>query len=100
MHVDPATLDPSSVAAYVHGAHGLSAVDFLMNIIPNTAIDAFARGDVLQVLLFAVLMGFALSYIGARGRLITEFLDQASNALFTVVGIIMRVAPIGAFGAM
>ena len=71
-----------------------------MNIIPNTFVDAFAKGDILQVLLIAILFGFALSLLGERGKPVTKFIDDLSHVIFGVVGIIMKVAPIGAFGAM
>ena len=79
-------------------AHG--TVDFLMNIIPNTVVDAFAKGDILQVLFFSVLFGFALSMLGPRGKVVFNVIDEFAHVLFGVVGIIMKVAPIGAFGAM
>jgi aerobic C4-dicarboxylate transport protein len=71
-----------------------------MNIIPNTVADAFAKGDILQVLLFSVLFGFAMSSAGERGRAVVQFIDKVGHGLFIVVGFIMRLAPIGAFGAM
>jgi aerobic C4-dicarboxylate transport protein len=99
-NVDPATLDTKSIAQYTAKTHDLSTVDFLMNIIPNTFVDAFAKGDILQVLLIAILFGVALSVLGERGRPITKFVDDLSHVIFGVVGIIMKAAPIGAFGAM
>jgi aerobic C4-dicarboxylate transport protein len=77
-----------------------STTDFLLNVIPNTVVDAFAKGEILQVLLFSVLFGFALHAFGAKGKPVFEFIDKVSHILFGIVGIIMRVAPIGAFGAM
>src|SRR5206468_5057109 len=77
-----------------------STTDFLLNVIPNTVVDAFAKGEILQVLLFAVLFGFALHRFGGRGTLVFDWIEKASHVLFTIVGYIMRVAPIGAFGAM
>jgi aerobic C4-dicarboxylate transport protein len=99
LHVDPATLDKSAVARYANAPH-VGVTDFLLNIIPNTVVDAFARGEILQVLLFAVLFGFGLSRLGENGRQVVHFLDQAGAALFGVIAIIMRAAPLGAFGAM
>jgi aerobic C4-dicarboxylate transport protein len=100
MNVDPATLDTKGIANYTQpGAIG-STTDFLMNIIPNTIFDAFAKGEILQVLLFAVLFGFALHRFGGRGTLVFDWIEKASHVLFTIVGYVMRVAPIGAFGAM
>jgi aerobic C4-dicarboxylate transport protein len=100
MNVDPATLDTKGIASYAQpGAIG-STTEFLLNIIPNTIVDAFARGEILQVLLFAVLFGFALHRFGGRGTLVFDWIEKASHVLFTIVGYIMRVAPVGAFGAM
>ncbi len=100
MNVDPATLDTKAIASYTHpGAIG-STTEFLMNIIPNTIVDAFAKGEILEVLLFAVLFGFALHRFGGRGTLVFDWIEKSSHVLFTIVGYIMRVAPIGAFGAM
>ncbi len=99
-NVNPATIDTHSIAEYTAKTKGLSTVDFLMNIIPNTFVDAFAKGDILQVLLIAILFGFALSLLGERGRPVTRFIEDLSHAIFGVVNIIMKAAPIGAFGAM
>jgi len=100
INADPATLDATSVAAYASTAKQLTTVDFVLNIIPTTIVDAFTRGDILQVLLVSVLFGLALLHLGDKGRPLVNFIDQFSHALFGVVGIIMRAAPIGAFGAM
>jgi aerobic C4-dicarboxylate transport protein len=99
-NVDASHLDTKSISDYTSRTHSLSTVDFLMNIIPNTFIDAFAKGDILQVLLISILFGVALSLLGERGRPITKFVDDMSHVIFSVVGIIMKAAPIGAFGAM
>jgi aerobic C4-dicarboxylate transport protein len=99
-NVNPATLDTKSIAEYTAKTKSLSTVDFLLNIIPNTFVDAFAKGEILQVLLIAILFGFALSMLGERGRPIARFVDDLSHVIFTVVGIVMKAAPIGAFGAM
>jgi aerobic C4-dicarboxylate transport protein len=99
-NIDPATLDTKSIAEYTAKTKSLSTIDFLMNIIPNTFVDAFAKGDILQVLLISILFGFALSMLSERGRPIARFIDDLSHAIFGVVGIIMKAAPIGAFGAM
>ena len=99
-NANPALLDTKSIAEFTAKAKGQSTVDFIMNIIPNTAVDAFAKGDILQVLLFAILFGFALSLLGERGKPITKLVDDLSHVIFGAVGIIMKVAPIGAFGAM
>jgi len=100
INADPSALDVKSVSAYATSAQQLTTVDFLLNIIPTTLVDAFARGDILQVLLVSVMFGLALLHLGERGRPLVKFIEQFSQALFGVVGIIMRVAPIGAFGAM
>jgi aerobic C4-dicarboxylate transport protein len=99
-NANPATLDAKAIAEYTTKAKSQSTVDFIMNIIPNTFVDAFAKGDILQVLLIAILFGFALSMLGERGRPIAKFIDDLSHVIFGVVGIIMKVAPLGAFGAM
>jgi aerobic C4-dicarboxylate transport protein len=100
MNVDPATLDTKQVAAYTGPGKMQSTVGFLLDIIPNTVVDAFAKGEILQVLLFSVLFGFALHRFGGRGTLVFDLVEKTSHVLFGVVGIIMRVAPLGAFGAM
>jgi len=100
LHADPSALDLKTVSAYVSSARQLSTVDFLLNVIPTTLVDAFAKGEILQVLLVSVLFGLALLHLGERGRPLVNFIDQFSQALFGVVAILMRAAPIGAFGAM
>jgi aerobic C4-dicarboxylate transport protein len=99
-NADPATLDTKAIAQYTEKAKHQSTTDFVMNIIPNTVVDAFAKGDILQVLLISVLFGFALSLLGERGKPIARLIDDASQAIFGMVNIIMKLAPIGAFGAM
>jgi aerobic C4-dicarboxylate transport protein len=99
-NVNPATIDTHSIAQYTDKTKSLTTVDFLMNIIPNTFVDAFAKGEILQVLLIAILCGFALSMMGERGRPITRGIEALSHMIFGVVNIIMKAAPIGAFGAM
>jgi aerobic C4-dicarboxylate transport protein len=98
-NADPATLDVKSIAQYTH-AKGQTTVEFLMNIIPNTFVDAFAKGEILQVLLVAILFGFSLSLLGERGKPVTKLIDDLAAAIFGMVNIIMKAAPIGAFGAM
>ena len=100
MHVNPTTLDTKGIAAYTGPGKMAGTVDFLMNIIPTSVVDAFAKGEILQVLLFAVLFGFALHKFGGRGTMVFDFIEKTSHVLFDIVGIIMKVAPIGAFGAM
>ena len=100
MNVDVKTLDTKSIAAYTAPGKMGTTVDFLLNIIPSSVVDAFAKGDILQVLLFSVLFGFALHRFGGRESIVYTFIEKFSHVLFGVVGIIMKVAPIGAFGAM
>ena len=100
MNIDAASLDTKGIAAYTGPGKMASTTDFLLNIIPNTIVDAFAKGEILQVLLFAVLFGFALHKFGGRGTLVFDFIEKFSHVLFSIVGYIMKVAPIGAFGAM
>jgi len=100
MNVDPATLDTKGIDAYAKPGQLQSTTDFLLNVIPTTVVDAFAKGEILQVLLFAVLFGFALHKFGGRGTLVFDWIEKTSHVLFSIVGYIMRVAPIGAFGAM
>jgi aerobic C4-dicarboxylate transport protein len=100
MHVNPAAIDTKSIAAYTAPGKMQGTVDFLMAIIPSSMVDAFAKGEILQVLLIAILFGFALHRFGGRGTLVFDFIEKFSHVLFGIVGIIMKVAPIGAFGAM
>jgi aerobic C4-dicarboxylate transport protein len=100
MHIDPRSLDTKSLAAYTGPGKMQSTTEFLMNIIPASVVDAFAKGDILQVLLFSVLFGFALHRFGGRGTLVFDFIEKISHVFFGVVGIIMKLAPLGAFGAM
>ncbi len=99
-NINPATLDPKAVAQYAGEAKAQSVTDFVMHIIPNTVVDAFAKGDILQVLLLAILFGFALSIVGQRSKLIVDLFAALTHAVFGVINILMRLAPIGAFGAM
>lgn len=99
-NINPDTLDPKAVADYAGQAKAQSVTDFLMHIIPNTLVDAFAKGDILQVLLVSVLFGFALSAVGPRAKPLVDLLNALTRAVFGVVSILMRFAPIGAFGAM
>jgi aerobic C4-dicarboxylate transport protein len=99
-NINAATLDAKAVADYAGQAKAQSISDFLMHIIPTTVVDAFAKGDILQVLLVAVLFGFALSMAGPRCEPILDFLNLLTEAVFGIVKIVMRFAPIGAFGAL
>lgn len=100
VNADPRSLDTGSLSTYTARAQSLSTVDFLLNIIPHTVVSAFAQGEILQVLLFSVLFGISLSHFGDKGKLLIKILEQGSHALFGVIGIIMKVAPFGACGAM
>src|SRR5450755_1398343 len=100
MNIDPSSLDAKSVAAYTGPGKMQGTVGFLLDIIPNTVVDAFAKGEILQVLLFSVLVGFALHRFGGRGTLVFDVVETGSHVLFGIVAIIMRLAPLGAFGAM
>jgi aerobic C4-dicarboxylate transport protein len=100
MNVDPKAIDTKSIAIYTTKAGQQSTVEFLLNIIPGTVVGAFAEGEILQVLFFAILFAFALFLLGERGKPVLNLIDIISHALFGIVGIIMRVAPLGAFGAM
>ncbi len=100
VNADAGTLDTSAVAQYTNPGALKSVQEFLLDIIPVSVVDAFAKGDILQVLLFSVFFGFALHAVGARGRPLFEMIERFSDVLFRIVGVIMRLAPIGAFGAM
>ncbi|WP_413814187.1 dicarboxylate/amino acid:cation symporter [Aureimonas sp. Leaf427] len=100
LNIDPASLDMAAVSTYTEKAHDQSIVAFLSNIIPTTIIDAFAKGDILQVLFFSVLFGVSLALVGEKARPVTEFLQTLSIPIFKLVAILMRAAPLGAFGAM
>ena len=90
----------TAVAGYARQASEMKSVDFVLHIIPDTVVGAFAQGDILQVLLFSILFGFALMTLGERGHTIRGFIDDAAHAIFGVIAIVVKVAPIGAFGAM
>lgn len=100
MNVDPASFDPKAVAAYTAKAAEQSTVEFFLHIIPTTVVGAFAEGEILQVLLIAILFAFALHWLGERGKPLLHIIDQTAHVFFGIVGIVMKVAPIGAFGAM
>jgi aerobic C4-dicarboxylate transport protein len=99
-HVNAATLDAKAVANYAGQAKAQTVADFLLNIIPTTITDAFAKGNILQVLLVALLFGFALSIAGQRAKPLVDFIGALTHGVFGVINILMRLAPIGAFGAM
>ncbi len=100
MNIDPSRIDASAMASYLDTSQTHGAVAFILDIIPRTALSAFVDGNILQTLLFALLFAFALQAMGKRGKPMLDFVDQASHVMFGIVGIIMKVAPIGAFGAM
>ncbi len=100
MNVDPAHLDTKGITAYTGPGKMQNTTEFLLAIIPSSMFDAFAKGEMLQVLLVAVLFGFALHRFGGRGTLVFDFIEKSSHVLFVIVGYIMKLAPIGAFGAM
>ncbi|RVT47181.1 dicarboxylate/amino acid:cation symporter [Rheinheimera sediminis] len=100
MHIDPASLDQDSISKYTAPDQMQSTTDFLLNVIPSSVFDAFARGDMLQVLFFSILFGFALQRLGGRKNLIFGYVEKSSEVLFAIVHMLMKVAPIGAFGAM
>ena len=92
--------DAAAVAAYVKQAEATKSVDFVLNIIPDSVVGALARGDILQVLLFAILFGFSLMAMGERAERLRALVDDTAHAVFGVIGIVMKAAPLGAFGAM
>jgi aerobic C4-dicarboxylate transport protein len=99
-NVDPASLDAHAVADYAGQAKAQSVTDFLMHIVPTTVTDAFAKGDILQVVFVSILFGFALASAGPRAKPIVALLESLTQVIFRVVNILMRFAPIGCFGAM
>jgi aerobic C4-dicarboxylate transport protein len=99
-NVDPSTIDTKSIVTYTTQAKGQSTTEFLLHIIPDTMVDAFAKGDILQILFAALLFGSALSMLGAKGEMVSDFIGQISKIFFRMVHIVTKVAPIGAFGAM
>ena len=100
LNVDVATLDAKAVSAYAGQAQAQNATEFFLHIIPTTPVDAFAKGDILQVLLVALLFGFAISAVGPRCQPLVKLIEALTQTVFGVVNIVMRFAPIGAFGAM
>jgi aerobic C4-dicarboxylate transport protein len=100
MHIDPASLDTKSISGYVEQAHDQTVVGFLMELIPTTMLSALTDGNILQTLFLAVLTGIAISLVGERARPVNDLLERLALVIFRIVGIVMRAAPIGAFGAM
>ena len=99
-NINAATLDAKAVAEYAGQAKAQTASEFLLHIVPNTVVDAFSKGDILQVLLVSVLFGFALSVAGPRSKPLLDFLSMLTEVVFGIVTILMRLAPFGAFGAL
>jgi aerobic C4-dicarboxylate transport protein len=100
MHIDPGKIDTHSVAAYVVKGKSESIIGFLLNIVPDSVVDAFAKGDILQVLLFSMLFGFALNRCAEKATVVLDFIEKTEQVLFAIVNLIMKIAPIGAFGAI
>ncbi|PTS84367.1 C4-dicarboxylate transporter DctA [Pseudomonas sp. HMWF032] len=100
MHIDASTLDASKIAAYAQAGAQQSTIGFLLNVIPATVVGAFANGDILQVLFFSVIFAFALQRMGDYGRPVLEFIERIAQVMFGIINMIMKLAPIGAFGAM
>ncbi len=100
MNINPASLDASAIATYAEQAKSQGVVPFLLDIIPNSVIGAFASGNILQILMFSILFGFALHRLGNTGQLVFNVIEHFSKVIFGIINMIMRLAPIGAFGAM
>jgi aerobic C4-dicarboxylate transport protein len=100
VNADPSTLDTKAIQNYITTGKTHGFVEFLMNVIPNSIVDAFAKGDIIQVLFFSVLFGFALSLMGDANKPIVHLLDNLSDALMKIIGIIVKLAPLAAFGAI
>lgn len=100
VNANAAALDARAVASYVSTGHSLHGVDAILGVIPTNVVDAFAKGEILQILLFSILFGFAIAAMGEKGRPLVELLDRLAHAFFGVVALVMRIAPVGAFGAM
>jgi aerobic C4-dicarboxylate transport protein len=100
MHIDVTTLDTSKIAGFISAGKDQSIVAFILNVIPNTIVGAFANGDILQVLMFSVIFGFALHRLGAYGKPVLDFIDRFAHVMFNIINMIMKLAPVGAFGAM
>jgi len=99
-NVNPATIDAKAVADFAGQAKSQNVPDFILHIIPSSAVDAFAKGDILQVMLVSILFGFALSAVGSPCKPLVDLFDALTHAVFGVVKIVMKLAPVGAFGAM
>ncbi len=100
MHIDPGQIDTHSVAMFAAKGKAESIIGFLLNMVPDSVVEAFAKGDILQVLLFSILFGFALNKCAEKGTVVLDFIEKTEQVLFAVVNLVMKVAPIGAFGAI
>jgi Na+/H+-dicarboxylate symporters len=100
MNIDPNALDTSAIGNYTRAAQQSTITDFFLHIIPDTMVSAFAEGEILQVLFISILFGFALHSLGGRANTVYETIDRFSNVLFVIIGYLMKVAPLGALGAM
>src|SRR5262245_16940127 len=100
LNVDPAKLDTKAIAGYVATSKGVGVTQFLLDVIPSTFADAFAKGELLPILLVSVLFGAAAARMGSRAQAVVELVDQTGHVFFGIVGFVMRLAPVGAFGAM
>lgn len=100
LNIQAGTLDASSVAKYATAAEKQSSLDFIVGIVPDNALGAFVKGDMLQILFFAIIFGIALAALGQRGKPVEDMMERLSHVMFGIIGILMRFAPIGAFGAM
>ena len=100
MHIDVTTLDTSKIAGFISAGKDQSIIAFVLNVIPNTIVGAFANGDILQVLMFSVLFGFALHRLGSYGKPVLDMIDRFAHVMFNIINMIMKLAPVGAFGAM
>ena len=100
LHIDPATLDASAITDYAQQAHATTLVGFLLGMIPDTLVSAFTQGNVLQILLVALLFGISMALVGKPAAPVLDLLERISIVVFRLVGILMRAAPIGAFGAI
>ena len=100
LNIDPQSIDTTSISGYVTAAKGQDTVSFVLNIIPVTMVDAFAKGAILQVVLIAALFGLALIFLGDRASMVRELVDQLTRVVFSIVEMIVMLSPLGAFGAM
>lgn len=100
MNIDPATLDPHAVAAYTNAPKMASGIDFVLGVFPTSVVDAFAKNNILQILTFSIFMGIALAHLGKRAKPVVDILDAFAHTMFRIVNMIMRYAPVAAFGAV